>query len=48
MENGYERILTVMTEGCEERIRTYVKNSDLKIRVIMYSMDYGILGGIYD
>lgn len=48
MESGYEKIFAVMAKGCEERIRSYVKNSGLGIHVIMYSMDYGILGGADD
>ncbi|MDF2532749.1 MAG: hypothetical protein K0Q65_2330, partial [Clostridia bacterium] len=37
-----------MASGCENRIRRYLKNDSLNIKVIMYSMDYGILGGKHD
>ncbi|HYE81684.1 MAG TPA: cobalt-precorrin-5B (C(1))-methyltransferase CbiD [Clostridia bacterium] len=43
METGNEKVFEAMTEGCEARIKRYLKQSSLKIKVIMYSMDYGIL-----
>lgn len=48
MEAGYEKIFAAMIKGCEYRIKRYLKQSSLKIKVIMYSMDYGILGGNND
>lgn len=47
-ENGNEEIFDDMTKGCEDRIRRHLKNESLNIKVIMYSMDYGILGGKHD
>lgn len=44
-EAGCGSIFSEMTRGCEERIRRYLRKSTIKIRVIMYSMDYGVLGG---
>ena len=43
MEADYEEIFEAMTKGCEDRIRRYLKDSSLNIKVIMYSMDYGVL-----
>ncbi len=43
IETGYEEVFKAMTKGCEDRIRRYLKNSTLDIKVLMYSMDYGIL-----
>ena len=45
METGNEEIFDTMTKGCEERIRRYLKKNSPDIKVMMYSMDYGILGG---
>jgi cobalt-precorrin-5B (C1)-methyltransferase len=39
-----ERAIDKMIEGCRDRIRRYVKEDAFNIEVIMYSMDYGILG----
>ena len=47
-ENGYQEIFYGMARGCESRIRRYLKDSTLDVNVIMYSMDYGILGGMHD
>ena len=47
-ENGYQELFDEMASGCENRIRRYLKNDSLNIKVIMYSMDYGILGGKHD
>jgi cobalt-precorrin-5B (C1)-methyltransferase len=47
-ESGYDGIFDDMTKGCEDRIRRYLKNTSLNIKVIMYSMNYGILGGKHD
>jgi cobalt-precorrin-5B (C1)-methyltransferase len=47
-ENGYHELFDEMSSGCEHRIRRYLKNDSLDIKVIMYSMDYGILGGKHD
>lgn len=44
-EAGYGSIFDEMARGCEERIMRYLRKSTMKIRVIMYSMDYGVLGG---
>lgn len=41
--NGYEKVFQTMIKGCEERIKRYLKNDALNIKVIMYSMDYGVL-----
>lgn len=43
MAEGHEEIFKAMTQGCEDRIRRYLKDSTIKIKVIMYSMDYGVL-----
>lgn len=48
LDYGYQEIFNDMTKGCEDRIRRYLKNNSLNIKVIMYSMDYGILGGKHD
>ncbi|KUO72491.1 MAG: cobalt-precorrin-6A synthase [Clostridia bacterium BRH_c25] len=48
IETGNEKIFPAMIKGCEDRIRRYLKHSNLSIKVIMYSMDYGVLGGNND
>jgi len=45
MDAGYLKVFGIMAKGCEDRIRRYLKNDGLKVRVLMYSMDYGVLGG---
>lgn len=47
-ENDFEDIFDKMAKGCEDRIKRYLKKDTLNIKVIMYSMDYGILGGKHD
>lgn len=47
-DSGYQGIFDDMTKGCEDRIKRYLKNEALNIKVIIYSMDYGILGGKND
>ncbi len=47
-ESDYQNIFEDMSKGCENRIRRYLKNEALNIKVIMYSMDYGVLGGKHD
>jgi cobalt-precorrin-5B (C1)-methyltransferase len=47
-ESGYDGILDDMVKGCKSRIKRYLKNDSLNIKVIAYSMDYGILGGKND
>ena len=50
LNNNYSIVINKMIAGCIERIKRYLKEDALEcsIEVIMYSMDYGILGGIYD
>ena len=43
IENDYKSVIEDMTKGCEYRIRRYLKDEKFNIKVIMYSMDYGIL-----
>lgn len=43
IENNYKKIIENMIIGCEYRIRRYLKDDDFDIKVVMYSMDYGIL-----
>ncbi len=43
-ENGYEQIFTTMQQGCETRIQRYVKDEEFQVDVILYSMEYGVLG----
>ncbi len=43
IEAGYKRVFSEMKHGCEERIRKYLKDEDLNIKVIIYSMEYGEL-----
>lgn len=37
-ESGYSGILKKMEEGCEERIKKYIRNDEVKIKAIIYSM----------
>lgn len=43
-ENGCDQIFTAMRQGCETRIRRYVKDEEFQVDVILYSMEYGVLG----
>jgi cobalt-precorrin-5B (C1)-methyltransferase len=45
MGGKYEEVFTAMTRGCIDRVKRYVKVPELDIQVVMYSMDYGVLGG---
>lgn len=44
-ENKFDMAIQKMIEGCTRRIKRYVKDEEFNIEVIMYSMEYGILGG---
>lgn len=43
IESGYEDIIKDMIVGSELRIKRYLKDEDFDIKVVMYSMDLGIL-----
>ena len=43
IDSGYQSILKDMIDGSESRIKRYVKDQEFDIKVIMYSMDLGIL-----
>ena len=38
-----EMILKAMERGAEERIKKYLKDDSLSIRVLIYSMKYGLV-----
>lgn len=43
VENKMEMILKAMERGAEERIKKYLKDDSLSIRVLIYSMKYGLV-----
>ena len=43
VENKIEMILKAMERGAEERIKKYLKDDSLSIRVLIYSMKYGLI-----
>lgn len=43
INSGYRCIIKDMIKGCESRIKRYVKDENFDIKVVMYSMDLGIL-----
>ena len=43
IENDYMKVIKDMVNGCEYRIKRYLKDEGFDIKVVMYSMDYGIL-----
>jgi len=47
LNNDYSVVINKMIAGCIDRIKRYLKDDDneCNVDVIMYSMDYGILGG---
>ncbi|MGH4139114.1 cobalt-precorrin-5B (C(1))-methyltransferase CbiD [Clostridium sp.] len=47
IDNNYPVVINEMIAGCTSRIKRYLKDDDIEsnIHVIIYSMDYGILGG---
>lgn len=42
IEAGYASVIRAMEEGAEKRIKKYLKDEDLKVRVRIYSMEKGI------
>ncbi len=46
MEEGYESIFDAMTQGCVQRIQSYLKYPKLEIRIILFSINHGLLGKI--
>jgi cobalt-precorrin-5B (C1)-methyltransferase len=43
-EKGYTYIFDAMQQGCVTRIQRYVKDPEFAVDVILYSMEYGLLG----
>lgn len=43
LQEGYESVIKSMVKGAEMRLKRYVKNENIDIKVIMYSMEHGIL-----
>lgn len=43
IDMGYGEVIKLMEEGAEERIRKYLKKSDLDVKVIIYSMERGVI-----
>ncbi|MGK5093515.1 cobalt-precorrin-5B (C(1))-methyltransferase CbiD [Deltaproteobacteria bacterium TL4] len=43
-EDAYATIFHEMELGCVERIRRYLKDPEFNIQVILFSIDYGLLG----
>lgn len=43
IENNYKNILLNMQKGAEERCKNYIKNSDIKIKVYMYTFKEGLI-----
>ena len=43
IDSGYKCIIKDMIDGSESRIKRYVKDENFDIKVVMYSMDLGIL-----
>ncbi|WP_234121924.1 cobalt-precorrin-5B (C(1))-methyltransferase CbiD [Clostridium hydrogenum] len=42
-ENGFKIAIEDMKKGIEARIRKYIKNDEVKVKIYMYSMKYGVL-----
>lgn len=40
---SWNKVFSYMTAGCEKRIRKYLKTDEIKIKVYIYSMEYGVL-----
>ncbi len=47
-EHGYTSIFETMRQGCVERIKRYVKDPDFQVDVVLYSMEYGVLGELQE
>jgi len=43
IESGHKKAIEEMKKGCVERVKSYIKDKDFNIEVIMYSMEYGTL-----
>jgi cobalt-precorrin-5B (C1)-methyltransferase len=43
-EGSYEHIFEAMRQGCITRIQRYVKDAQFTVDVVLYSMEYGLLG----
>ena len=44
LNEGYDHIISDMRQGCIDRIKRYVKDEHFQIDVIVYSIEFGILG----
>ncbi len=42
IDAGYKEIVSLMEKGAERRINKYIKDNDVKIKVIIYSMERGV------
>ena len=43
IDMGYSEVIKLMEKGAEERVRRYLKKSDLDVKVIIYSMERGVI-----
>lgn len=43
LERGYDFLGARMAEGCNERVKKYLKDEDLNIKTIIYSMSQGVI-----
>jgi cobalt-precorrin-5B (C1)-methyltransferase len=41
---GYGHVIESMRQGCIDRIKRYVKDENFDVDVMLYSMEYGVLG----
>lgn len=42
-KHGYKIAIEDMKKGIEDRLRGYIKNEEVKLKIYMYSMKYGVL-----
>ena len=42
-DNDYHQIIAAMRQGCVQRIKRYLRDQDIRIEVLFYSMEYGLL-----
>lgn len=45
IEEGYDYVIRDMEKGAEERVRNYLKDKNFPVKVVMYSMERGIIMG---
>ncbi|MDO5714281.1 MAG: cobalt-precorrin-5B (C(1))-methyltransferase CbiD [Tissierellia bacterium] len=43
LEHGYKKLGAIMAKGCNQRVKRYLKDEDIDVETIIYSMNQGVI-----